>query len=199
VNGTPAEWLRQQVEADLAAARIISDGGFAAERWDTEPPGQVNPPRTGASAGINAALGLDPEDFPCGMPGWVQLAAWERLVGERPEDAVREGSCPVVLVDSGRREFEHVIRHDPQNAAADCEAKLSILDELAAAKARRDAERDDYGRWVSGDVQDRRPQFPGPPSEVIAGLECAVRLLASGYRHRDGYAEHWGDAGIIGA
>ena len=39
----PVAWLRREIEADLAAAKIIGAGGFAPERWDTEPPGQVNP------------------------------------------------------------------------------------------------------------------------------------------------------------
>ena len=80
--------------------------------------------------------------------------------------------------------------------AADREAKLAILGELAAAKARRDAERDDYSRWIAGETRGERPRFPGPAPEVIAGLERAVCLLATGYRHREGYAEHWGTTDI---
>ena len=125
----PVAWLRKQIEADLAAAKIISSGGFSPERWDTEPPGQVNPEKIADSEQVNAALGLEPEDFPAWSPSWVQLAAYSKLNNEPDEKYGRDSDAPFALVNNGRREFEHIIRHDPRNVAADCEAKLAILDE----------------------------------------------------------------------
>ena len=75
---------------------------------------------------------------------------------------------------------------------ARCEAELAILDELAAAQARARAQADDYDRWARGKRVPPKPVFKGPETKVIPGLERAVSLLASGYRHRPGCAEHWG-------
>jgi hypothetical protein len=180
VSDSFATWLRRQVESDLAAAKIISDGGFAPERWDTDPPGQVNPVPAAASRGVNAALGLYPAEFPCGMPGWVQVFAYERMNDEPLESASCDGcSYPVALVESGRRQFDHIRRHDPQNAVADCEAKLAILDEYAVARAVADEEQDKPG-GVGGSVLG-----------CVKALERAVRHLGYGYRHRPGYRKEW--------
>ena len=53
-------WLRREIERDLSAARIIGAGGFEPQRWDTQPPGQVNPEHIPASDEVSVALGLDP-------------------------------------------------------------------------------------------------------------------------------------------
>jgi len=176
-------WLRKTVEGDVAAAKIISSGGFSPERWDTEPPGQVNPEDIAASDGINAALGLEPEDFPGWSPSWVQLVAYAKLNNEPDEAYGRDSDTPFALVDNGRREFDHIIRHDPRNVVARCEAELAILDEHQHVPA-------SY----------KVPQFPSNPPFgcIICGRNddgtiapvgwCAtVRLLASGYKHRPGY------------
>jgi len=81
--------------------------------------------------------------------------------------------------------------NDPRDTIARCDAELAILDELAAATARRKAEAADYGAWAAGDAPAVRPAFSGPDVKLIEGLERAVRLLGWGYRHRPGYREEW--------
>jgi hypothetical protein len=160
--------LRRQIEGDLAAAKLIGAGGYDPQRWDTDPPGQVNPARiegVGAAV-VSAALG-------CGHPAtWVRVESWDRCPGD-PED-MRESGEPVALVNNGRREADHICRHDPRNVVADCEAKLDILDE--------------------------HPESAGDPGHcarcqnwmfaVAAPWPCTtIRRMAAGYRHRPGYQE----------
>ena len=163
-------WLRQQIEGDLSAARIIGAGGFEPQRWDTEPPGQVNPEPVPFRAELNAVVIPDEEDR-CdreGLPYWVQVVSYDRELGDPPECDGRDSDLPVMLVDDGRREVDHIIRHDPRNVVADCEAKLAILDK-AMSLAERFGEESLPGR-VALDY---------------------VESLASAYRHRPGYREEW--------
>jgi hypothetical protein len=166
-------WLREQIEGDLAAARIIGPGGYDPQRWDTDPPGQVNCASMGASAAITAALGPD-ADSSC---GWVRLESWDRCPGD-PED-VRESAVPVALVEDGRREVDHIRRHDPRNVVADCEAKLAILD-ACLPDASMDAAVDNGDISVEDYVS----------SEAMGAT--ILRFLAAAYRHREGYARYWG-------
>jgi len=185
-------WLRAQIEGDLSAATIISNGGFAPEHWDTDPPGQVNPDWMPEAAAITLIIDPDADDPAFRRREyWTALVCWEKENHE-PEDArVRETDMPVAIVNNGRRELDHIRRHDPRDVVADCEAKLAILDEheraVSAARARKDA----YTTWALGERLPPRPVAVGPESKPIAGLEIAIRHVASGYRHRQGYAEHW--------
>ena len=70
---------------------------------------------------------------------------------------------------------EHMARQNPLNVIADCEAKLAILDFCALAAVIAAAE----------------PSLLGPAHSKAAVLELVLRDLASGYRHREGYADHW--------
>lgn len=172
-------WLRAEITADLDAARLISAGGFEPQRWDTEPPGQLNPavmPLPFRDA-VNAALIPDEEDraFREDLPHWVQVVAYDRMLGEPPEADCRDSDLPVMLVDDGRREVEHVIRHDPRNAAADCEAKLSVLDLCERVIGEDEHAHEDCGAAGS---------WTG-----LAVARLAVRRMAYGYRHRKGYRE----------
>ena len=163
----PVAWLRKTIKDDLAAAMIISAGGFAPERWDTEPPGQVNPEDIPQSDAVTAALGVEPE-YIC---GWVELVAYDKLNNEPDERYGRDSEAPFALIDNGRREFDHVIRHDPRNVVADCEAKLAILDEHG----------DEHMCFKNSHDGNTWAGYDG---------DCKiVRLLASGYRHRPGYRE----------
>jgi hypothetical protein len=169
-GGDPVAWLRAEVEADLSAARIISSGGFSPQRWDTEPPGQVNPDHIPQDAAVTAALGCEPE-YVC---GWVQLVAYDKLNNAPDEAYGRDSEAPFALVDNGRREFEHIIRHDPRNEAARCEAALAILDECETALRIARTYKDGDGALALACAKTWRD---------------AVRLLARGYRHRPGYRE----------
>ena len=163
----PVAWLRAEIEADLSAARIINAGGFSPQRWDTEPPGQVNPEEIPQSDAVTAALGYEPE-YIC---GWVQLVAYGKLNNEPDEAYGRDSEAPFALVDNGRREFEHIIRHDPRNVVADCEAKVAVLDEHGGEHMCYENTRDgNTWDWYIGDCR-------------------VMRNLASGYKHRPGYRE----------
>jgi Family of unknown function (DUF6221) len=85
----------------------------------------------------------------------------------------------------------HMERHDPLTEAARADAVLAVLDALEDAVQRRTAEQADFGAWVRGETTGKRPEFPGPHPALIPGLELTVRLLATGYRHREGYKEEW--------
>lgn len=84
----------------------------------------------------------------------------------------------------------HIARHDPQNVIADCDAKLAIIDNYADTTHIRDeaAERiraaGDHPAAEDLDTWDRAQR-------EIPVMEHWVRLLAQGYRHRDGYREEW--------
>ena len=185
-------WLRKEIERDLSAACIIGAGGFEPQRWDTEPPGQVNPEHIPASNEVSAALGLDSEEAPC---GWVQVVAYDRLNTEPPERDSRDSTAPVVLADSGRRAFEHIVRHDPRNEAARCEAELAILDEHYILY------RDDTNELYEEFSVCYPPGIPGMNCGCVTchyighggvkeyGICRTVKLLASAYRRRPGYRE----------
>jgi hypothetical protein len=158
-------WLRRQAEGDLAAARIISAGGFAPQWWDTSPPGQVNPEAHPASGAVTAVIGQEPESS-C---GWVPLWVRDQVLGEPPDDYA---SGVAVLAKLGRREFDHVRRHDPRNEAARAESVLMLLD-LYGRQCGRIGENamEEDRAWTLGTV---------------------VSMLAAGYRHREGWKEEWG-------
>ena len=163
-------WLKAQVEADMSAARIISAGGFEPQRWDTDPPGQVNPPSDPGSAAVSTAISQEPE-YSC---GWVRIAVYEREIGEPPEAEELAIGSVAAIADRGRRQFDHIIRHDPQDVVADCEAKLALLDEHGGEHMCFSNSRDgNTWDWWIGDCR-------------------VMTAVASAYRYREGYAEHWG-------
>ena len=182
---------------DLQAAQIVGAGGFEPQRWDTEPPGLVNPPSVRARAQINVALLPDPEDRLTreSLPGWVQIVSYDRMLGEPPERDCRDDDLPVALVADCRREFEHIIRHDPRNAVADCEAKLSILAEHRLVIADRGEGAHPAYRIVNenpdaGAVEDSRRIWDADCRACRVHYPCrTVRLMASGYRNRANYRE----------
>lgn len=176
--GEIAAWLRAQAEADLAAARIISDGGFEPERWDTWPPRQVNPPGDPVSADVSAAIGQDAAY----SSGWVQIRAWDHVIGGEPDEDPSPGAVPV-LAEVGRREFEHVIRHDPRTEAARAKSVLAVLDDYTVTAAIANPPECPQGEIAGRDYLDAKRE--------VAALDHVVRLLAAGYRHREGYKESW--------
>jgi hypothetical protein len=198
-GGDPVAWLRAEVKADLSAARIINAGGFSPQRWDTEPPGQVNPDEIPQSRAVTDALGCDPA-YIC---GWVQLVAYDKLNNEPDEAYGRDSGAPFALVDNGRREFEHIIRHDPRNEIARCEAELAILDEHALTWPDGEPEYESLDEPVAdsrGGVHYVPVRGGVVPPYVCRtcgyddGQPCkTVRLLASGYKHRPGYAAAFGN------
>lgn len=170
-----ATWLRGEIKARMQCAQMISQGGFAPQRWDTEPAGQVNPASEPASGTISDAIRQEREY----SSGWVQIAVYERLNNEPPAAEYREPGVVAALAEAGRRQFEHIIRHDPRDTIARCEAELAILD--------------DHSRQANGACRTCITQRNDYPEEwVSVAYPCPVaRLLCSAYRHQSGYREEW--------
>jgi len=75
------------------------------------------------------------------------------------------------------QEAAHIIANDPQDVMARCEAELAILDAHGHAEH--------YCPL---------PVLPSTHGQLWTSAEgpCwTVRQIASGYRHREGYAQHW--------
>jgi hypothetical protein len=108
-------------------------------------------------------------------------AVWEELPGGGVLEC-GDGTDPDCWAYSwnvgDQRVTGFIADRDPRSAIARCEAELAVLDEHAA----RDA---DVGLMLGPDRLRQREW---------AGLRLAVRLLAGGYRHRDGWAAHWASA-----
>lgn len=66
----------------------------------------------------------------------------------------------------------HIVANDPRDVIARCEAELAILNL--------------YRLWAAEDL-DGNPAL----GAAACAISDAVRHLASGYRHRDGYTQHW--------
>lgn len=170
-------WLREQVEADKKTAEMISSGGFAPERWDTDPLGQVSPERMAGADAINALL-RDPEEedrafWPNGF--WVALYSWGRESGEPESERTRGSELPVLIVNDGRRESDHCARHDPRTVVARCEAELAILDE----------------HWHAANGWGRPINRCRTCTKEVSYPCRTIRLIGSGYRFRPGYREEW--------
>jgi len=164
-----ATWLRAAIEGDKQAALIISNGGFAPQHWDTDPPGAVNPVRDPASLAVSEAIGQEPE-YSC---GWVQIVVYEREIGDPPEEEYSEPGAVAAIADIGRRQFDHICRHDPRNVAARCEAELAILGEHGGEHMCFENSHDgSTWDWWIGDCR-------------------VMRLLGAGYRYRAGYRDEW--------
>ena len=96
--------------------------------------------------------------------------AWLRLQIEGDRDGARAASgewdaehVRCEFEDLPDEVFAHARRHDPQDVIADCEAKLDLLRMFWPLPA--------YGEMTARQV---------------------LGAVASAYRHRQGYAEHWG-------
>ena len=70
---------------------------------------------------------------------------------------------------------QHIAANDPRDTVARCEAELGILDLHAL--------------WAAG------PTAHPAMGAAACAVSDAVRHVARAYRHWEGYAEHWGDAG----
>ena len=102
-----------------------------------------------------------------------------------------------VCVTIGEYAATHIARHDPQDVIADCEAKLRILDEHRLAYKNNDPD-DDYSvggyGGCDGDSGCITCHYLSQMHVKGCGICLTVRILATAYKHRDGYAERW-DAG----
>ncbi len=86
--------------------------------------------------------------------------------------------------NAARRPITPLRSHEMRDLVARCEAELAILDGC-----------DDQESWL----ESAREGEPGDPTlslewreGFVAALRQVRELVASGYRHREGYAQHWG-------
>lgn len=80
--------------------------------------------------------------------------------------------------------FEEAQVAEARQRVADCEAKLAILDLLEDQLERDPRENDGYSEGRDDGEIKRDEALADFAGDVLS-------LLAQGYRHRDGYAEHW--------
>ena len=88
---------------------------------------------------------------------------------------VDEQGGPVAAV-IGDYAARHILRQQPLGTIARCDAELAVLRERDAAAGMFGGARDRDGGGVFG---------------ALRALDHAVRLLAHGYRLRDGYRQEW--------
>lgn len=125
---------------------------------------------------------------------------WRRLralyVGREPipDGALYEGTpevddpehdiflAEIVVYDEGRpsdQQFAHIALNDPQDVIARCEAELAIITRCESVHA---AFADPAGGlWPDVTRRERSHAF------------ATLADLASSYKHREGYAEHWSE------
>jgi hypothetical protein len=107
---------------------------------------------------------------------WVLLYP-KRYDHDKPLSAEPGATGPQYIEHRRNELAAHIAIHDPRDVIADCDAKLAALD-LCERVIRDDAEdHDDCGAASS---------WTG-----FAVARLTVQLLASGYRHRDGWQEEW--------
>jgi hypothetical protein len=100
------------------------------------------------------------------------------LVGTDTGDVVTfNNGTAAYAVSPSPGQAAHVAVHDPRDVIADCDAKLDALD-LCERVIRDDAE--ELGGCGAA------ASWTG-----LAVARLTVQMLASGYRHRDGWQEEW--------
>jgi hypothetical protein len=97
---------------------------------------------------------------------------------EPGEGIIIDGVCEGI--DGNLADAAHITLHNPADVIADCEAKLAILD-ACQPDAAMDAALED------GDIS------TGEYVSTEATGAHILRLLAAGFRRRDGYSRYWGD------
>lgn len=88
-----------------------------------------------------------------------------------------------------------LVVYDPARALREVEAKRAILALHEGASGRLHAEQDDFDAWVRGAATGPRPKSTGPHPKLIAGLECAIRLLGAVYSGHPDYRPGWSPDG----
>jgi len=83
-----------------------------------------------------------------------------------------------------------------QHIIADLESKLAILDLHIPANPAEDYDHPDWLECAECGPNSPGGNFMAAPGDGDTWWPCqTIHLLASGYRYRLGYAEHWGNGG----
>ena len=122
--------------------------------------------------------------------------SWQRDMedydGEYPgSGAVLSATGEVIVYDEGTpkwQQAEHIALHDPRDVIADCEAKLAILDVHVPVEDGARLTCKVCVTWEDDPVDGETAFGIALP---VAWPCMTLEITAAGYRHRDGYAEHW--------
>ena len=122
--------------------------------------------------------------------------------GDGPDFTVSdEASSDGVMAGTWRQYAAFFIAaNDPRQIIADCESGLAILNEhhILTTSDRNEAYEEFSVVRIGGADRDHgcvTCHYYGMGGVKGYGICRTVKAVASGYRHRPGYAEHWGDSG----
>ncbi len=127
---------------------------------------------------------------------WMETSTGVLHTGPGTETDIWDGTWPM----GDGRLTRFIATHDPLDVVADCEAKLSILDEhYILTKTDRSEAYEEYSvvpRGIPGGAGDTGMgcvccHYQGSGGVAGYGVCRTVKALASAYRHREGYAGHW--------
>ena len=169
-------WLRSTIEADKAAAHAAAQAERTVQR-DTSPE-------------VRAATGRYSENasIPDGGAWAVEDHGYARSVISTSAEQVGvvAGSCGCCCPNADGRDVDlaHIAIHDPRDTIARSEAELALLDQI-----------DIYTSQAEAASADASEDSPNPLVSVfvfnLGALIGAARLLAGGYRHREGFDPDW--------
>jgi hypothetical protein len=125
--------------------------------------------------GQDRAMARDLTESEAAAPVWHEMTSGVLVTGPPEHDDAWSGTF--AMGDSRLTRF--IAGRDPRWVAADCEAKLAVLDEYAAAVTVFEV-----GRTEPGGIG------PGVYA-CLKAFDRTVRLLGWAYQFRDGYKEIW--------
>ena len=168
-------WLRRAVLARLEMARKADTG----ERWEADR-------RYGAAWDVDLKPSLGPVASP--------ESGWEASLGiENCDDFENPRFLAMFILHA-----QHVAANDPRQIIADCESDLAILGEhyILTTSDRNEAYEEFSVVSVGGASRDHgcvTCHYYGMGGVKGFGVCRTVKAVASGYRHWEGWAEHWGE------
>ena len=162
-------WLRREIGDDMAEARGLIEDPEVADEW------------------VESSTGVLQTGAPDAADHWA-------------------GCWPTGNSYLSR----HIARHDPVDVIADCEAKLAILDEHRLVLADRGSPEQGQSRGSASGYRIVKEHPSAEDARYAARMwqdpDCracrvhypcrTVRALASAYRRRPGYAEHWSEPAV---
>lgn len=132
--------------------------------------------RSQAEADIEAAGKATPGPWAPEEPLLTDVVT-SALLGRVADCSVGTGYRAQSLPDA-----RHIARHDPLTEKARAESVLAVIDDYEAAD----------GFDLEEGVHDGRDYDERERDEAVAGaLDGVIRLLAAGYRFREGWKESW--------